>query len=247
MTETYIGGFHAVTAALENPERKPHELLVADSRRDQRMQRLLDAAKAAGVTVRTVARDRLDAYAPGLRHQGVLAAIEAVEVAGEDLLDVPATPDRMLLVLDGVTDPHNLGACLRTAEAVGVGAVVIPKDRSVGLTPAVRSVAAGSAERVPVIAVTNLVRTLEKLKQLGYWITGLAGEAGESLYEADLTGPLVFAMGSEAEGLRRLTREACDRLVRIPMTGQIESLNVSVAAAVCLYEAFRQRGAPRRG
>ena len=161
------------------------------------------------------------------------------------MLDLPATPQRLLLMLDGVQDPHNLGACLRSAEAVGVDAVVVPKDRAVGLTPVVRKAAAGAAERVPVSAVTNLVRTLEKLKQLGYWVVGLAGDAEEDLYEVDLTGPLVVVMGGEAEGLRRLTRETCDRLVRIPMTGQIESLNVSVATAVCLYEAYRQRRSPK--
>ena len=239
--ETYIGGFHAVIAALEDGELKPREVLLADTRRDERARRLLDAAQQAGVTVRTVSRDLLDAYAPGLRHQGVVAAIPAAEIVGEAVLDVPATPDRLILVLDGVQDPHNLGACLRTAEAAGVAAVVIPKDRSVGLTPVVRKVAAGAAERVPVVAVTNLARSLERLKQLGYWISGLAGEGAEDLFEVDFTGPLVLVLGAEGEGLRRLTRETCDRLVRIPMRGNIESLNVSVAAAVCLYEAYRQR------
>lgn len=241
MSETYVGGFHAVIAALEQNTHKPREILLADTRHDQRARRLLDLAAKAKVTVRQVGRDTLDLYAPGLRHQGVLAAVEAAGLAGEEILDLPATAERMILVLDGVQDPHNLGACLRTAEAVGVAAVVIPKDRAVGLTPAVRKAAAGSAERVPVVAVTNLARTLEKLKQLGYWVTGLAGEAEESLYEVDLTGPLVLVMGGEAEGLRRLTADTCDRLARIPMVGDIESLNVSVAAAVCLYEAFRQR------
>jgi 23S rRNA (guanosine2251-2'-O)-methyltransferase len=239
--ETYIGGFHAVIAALESGDNKPREILLADTRRDERACRLLQIAAKAGVTVRQVSRETLDLRAPGLRHQGVIAAIEAVAVVGEDVLYVPATPDRMILALDGVQDPHNLGACLRTAEAAGVCAVVIPKDRSVGLTPVVRKVAAGAAERVPVVGVTNLVRTLERLKELGYWVTGLAGESEESLYDIDLTGPLVIVMGGEGEGLRRLTRETCDRLVHIPMAGEIESLNVSVAAAVALYEAYRQR------
>jgi 23S rRNA (guanosine2251-2'-O)-methyltransferase len=176
----------------------------------------------------------------------VLASIDAADISGEEVLDLPATPDRLILALDGVQDPHNLGACLRTAEAVGVAAIIIPKDRAVGLTPAVRSAAAGSAERVPVVAVTNLTRTLERLKELGYWITGLAGEGEETLYDIDLTGPLVLVMGGESDGLRRLTRESCDRLARIPMVGRIESLNVSVAAAVCLYEAFRQRSLPKK-
>jgi 23S rRNA (guanosine2251-2'-O)-methyltransferase len=239
--ETYIGGFHAVIAALEDGATRPREVLLAETRRDERARRLLAAAAKADVTVRNVSREALDLRAPGLRHQGVLAAIDATQVSGEDVLDVPATPERLILALDGVQDPHNLGACLRTAEAVGVAAVVIPKDRAVGLTPVARKVAAGAAERVAVVAVTNLVRTLERLKERGYWVTGLAGEGTETLFETDLTGPLVLVMGAEGEGLRRLTREHCDRLLRIPMAGRIESLNVSVAAAVCLYEAFRQR------
>jgi len=239
--ETYIGGFHAVLAALEDGETKPREILLSDTRRDERAKRVMVAAAQRNVTVRHVSRDTLDIYAPGLRHQGVLAAIAAAEVVGEAVLDVPATPDRMILVLDGVQDPHNLGACLRTAEAVGVSAVVIPKDRAVGLTPVARKVSAGSAERIPVVAVTNLTRTLERLKELGYWVTGLAGEGSEDLYDVDLTGPLVLVLGSEGDGLRRLTRDTCDRLVHIPMQGNLESLNVSVAAAVCMYEAFRQR------
>ena len=243
MAETYIGGFHAVTAALEDGEKQPREILVADARRDSRMAALLSLAARRKVTVRTVSREQLDLYAPGLRHQGVIAAVPAADFQGEDALEVPATPDRLVLVLDGVQDPHNLGACLRTAEAVGVTAVIIPKDRAVGLTPVARKAAAGAAERVPVVAVTNLVRTLERLKELGYWITGLAGESDELLYQADLTGPTVIVMGGEGDGLRRLTRETCDKLVRIPMVGESESLNVSVAAAVCLYESFRQRQA----
>jgi 23S rRNA (guanosine2251-2'-O)-methyltransferase len=243
MSETYIGGFHAVTAALEDGDKQPREILVADARRDSRMAALLSLAARRKVTVRTVSKDQLDLYAPGLRHQGVIAAVPAADFQGEDALEVPATPDRLVLVLDGVQDPHNLGACLRTAEAVGVTAVIIPKDRAVGLTPVARKAAAGAAERVPVVAVTNLVRTLERLKELGYWITGLAGESDELIYDVDLTGPTVIVMGGEGDGLRRLTRETCDKLVRIPMVGEIESLNVSVAAAVCLYESFRQRQA----
>lgn len=247
MAETYIGGFHAVIAAVEDGNPKPREILLADTRRDSRAERLLELAAKRNVTVRKVSRDTLDLRSPGLKHQGVLAEIETEDLGGEDILDLQATPERMLLALDGVQDPHNLGACLRTSEAVGVNAVVIPKDRAVGLTPAVRSAAAGSAERVPVVAVTNLTRKLEQLKQLGYWIVGLDAEGGESLYDVDLTGPLVLVMGGESDGMRRLTRETCDRVVRIPMASErIESLNVSVAAAVCLYEAFRQRSGGKR-
>jgi 23S rRNA (guanosine2251-2'-O)-methyltransferase len=245
MSETYIGGFHAVEAALDDLDKKPREVLIQGGRKDARMATLLSLAQRRNVTVRTVSKDQLDLLAPGLRHQGVIAAVQAADYQGEDALEVPATPERLVLVLDGVQDPHNLGACLRTAEAAGVTAVIIPKDRAVGLTPVARKAAAGAAERVPVVAVTNLVRTLTRLKELGYWVTGLAGEAQESLYSADLTGPTVIVMGGEGEGMRRLTRETCDKLVRIPMEGRIESLNVSVAAAVCLYESVRQRQQPK--
>lgn len=246
MSDQYIGGFHAVMAALEDGATKPYEILLADTRQDDRARRLLALAREHSVPVRTVSRSDLDIKAPELRHQGVLALIPAREFTGEDALDAPASPERLFLALDGVQDPHNLGACLRTAEAVGATAVIIPKDRAASLTAVALKAAAGSAERVPVIAVTNLSRTLEKLKERGYWLTGLAGEAEETLYEADLTGPLVLVMGAEGAGMRRLTRETCDRLVKIPMLGKIESLNVSVAAAVCLYEAFRQRSGKKR-
>jgi 23S rRNA (guanosine2251-2'-O)-methyltransferase len=236
-----IGGFHAVLAALEDAADKPLQVWLLDSRNDERSRKVQAAAQAAGVPVSRCGRGDLDLKLPGVRHQGVVAAVPAQQVDGEALLSHPATPDRLLLVLDGVQDPHNLGACLRTAEAVGVDAVIIPRDRAAGLTAVARKAAAGSAERVPLVTVTNLSRTLERLQTLGYWITGLAGEAGETLYQADLTGPLVMVMGAEGEGMRRLTRERCDRLVRIPMAGRTESLNVSVAAAVCLYEAWRQR------
>lgn len=244
MAETYIGGFHAVTAALDEPDKKPREVLILGTRKDARMAALLSLAQRRNVTVRTVSKDQLDMLAPGLRHQGVVASVEAADYQGEDALDVPATPDRLILALDGVQDPHNLGACIRTAEAVGVTAIIIPKDRAVGLTPVARKAAAGAAERVPVVAVTNLTRTLEKLKTLGYWVTGLAGEVDDTIYDVDLTGPTVLVMGAEGDGMRRLTGETCDRVVKIPMVGRIESLNVSVAAAVCLYEAFRQRHLP---
>jgi len=246
MTEHYIGGFHAVMAALEDGAEKPFEILLSDSRQDERARRMLAAARAVSVPVRQVGKSELDMRAPGLRHQGVLALIPERQLAGEDALEAPATPDRLFLALDGVQDPHNLGACLRTAEAVGATAIIIPKDRAASLTAVAMKAAAGSAERVPVISVTNLTRTLELMKERGYWLTGLAGEAEETLFEVDLTGPLVLVMGAEGAGMRRLTRETCDRLVKIPMLGKTESLNVSVAAAVCLYEAFRQRQPGKR-
>jgi 23S rRNA (guanosine2251-2'-O)-methyltransferase len=247
----YIGGFHAVMAALEDAAVKPLQVLLAQHRQDERSRRIGELARALKVPLRMMPKADLDLLAPELRHQGVLAMMPAAavsEYAGEDALDLPASADALILVLDGVQDPHNLGACLRTAEAAGVLAVVIPKDRAAGLTPIVRKAAAGAAERVPLIAVTNLSRTLQKLKDLGYWLTGLTGLAGEStqsLYESDLTGPRVLVLGAEGEGLRRLTKEHCHQLVRIPMAGKAESLNVSVAAGVCLYEAVRQRALAR--
>jgi len=236
----YIGGFHAVLAALEDGATRPTEVLLAAHRQDERSRRVAALARDAGIPVRLVPKSELDLAAPELRHQGVLAAIPAQGYGGEDALDLPATPDKLLLVLDGVQDPHNLGACLRTAEAAGVHAVIVPKDRAAGLTPTARKAAAGAAERVPVIAVTNLARSLKRLADLGYWITGLAGEAENSLFDADLSGPRALVLGAEGEGLRRLTKEHCHQLVRIPMAGKAESLNVSVAAAICLYEAVRQ-------
>lgn len=241
MSENYIGGFHAVLAALEDGRNKPHEVLLADTRNDDRAQRVRQLAQSLSIPVRVVGRSDLDLKVPGLRHQGVLALMPAMELSGEDVLQAPATEDRLFLALDGVQDPHNLGACLRTAEAAGASGVIIPKDRSAGLTAVARKVAAGSAERVPVVSVTNLSRTLGQLKERGYWVTGLAGEGDETLFDIDLTGPLVLVMGAEGEGLRRLTKETCDRVVRIPMLGKAESLNVSAAAAVCLFESLRQR------
>lgn len=237
----YIGGFHAVMAALEDAPIKPLEVLLAQHRHDERSRKVIELAKAAHVPLSLRAKSDLDLLAPELRHQGVLAAMPEQAFGSEDALDAPVSADRLLLALDGVQDPHNLGACLRTAEAAGVNAVVIPKDRAAGLTPVARKAAAGAAERVPVIAVTNLSRTLQQLRDRGYWLTGLAGEATESLYDVDLTGPRVLVLGAEGEGLRRLTKEHCHQLVRIPMSGKAESLNVSVAAAICMYEVVRQR------
>ncbi len=241
-----IGGFHAVIAVLEDGATRPVEVLLAQHRQDERSRRVGELARAAGIPLRLVPKSELDLAAPELRHQGVLAAMPEQSFSGEDALDLPATPDKLILVLDGVQDPHNLGACLRTAEAAGVAAVIVPKDRAAGLSAVARKVAAGAAERVPVITVTNLARTLKRLQDLGYWVTGLAGEADQDLFESDLSGPRVLVLGAEGEGLRRLTKEHCHQLVRIPMAGKAESLNVSVAAAVCLYEAVRQRIASKR-
>ncbi|HUR41321.1 MAG TPA: 23S rRNA (guanosine(2251)-2'-O)-methyltransferase RlmB [Verrucomicrobiae bacterium] len=244
----YIGGFHAVIAVLEDAPIKPLQVLIAQHRTDERSRRVAELAQACKVAVRQVSRSDLDILAPDLRHQGVLAmmpAAAASQFTGEDALDLPASENALLLALDSVTDPHNLGACLRTAEAAGVHAVIVPKDRAAGLTAVARKAAAGAAERVPLVAVTNLSRTLQQLRDRGYWVTGLAGEAKTSLFDADLSGPRVLVLGAEGEGMRRLTAEHCHELVRIPMAGKAESLNVSVAAAVCLFEAVRQRGGLR--
>lgn len=244
--EDWIYGLHAVEAALRNDPENVRVVRLEQGRRDRRMRDLTLLAEQAGVPVEQVRRQVLEGALPkGARHQGVVAAYAAAPVQDEAALDAilaKAGEPPFLLALDGVTDPHNLGACLRTADAVGVQAVILPRDKSVGLTPTVRKVACGAAESVPVIQVTNLARTLRQLQQAGLWVIGAAGEAERNLYELQMaTTPLVMVMGAEGTGLRRLTRETCDELVRIPMQGQVGSLNVSVATAVCLYELRRQR------
>jgi 23S rRNA (guanosine2251-2'-O)-methyltransferase len=238
-----IFGLHTVRSALRHPNRLA-EVLVDGGRRDQRMRELVELAEQSGVKLRRVAADELEALAGEGRHQGVVARLRQQQIQDEPYLkallkrlDVPP----FLLVLDEVQDPHNLGACLRTAEGAGVHAVITPRDRSAGLNPTVRKVASGAAESVPFVQVTNLARTLKWLKQAGVWLVGTAGEAEQSLYDCDLKGALAVVMGGEGKGLRRLTREQCDLLVKLPMAGTVESLNVSVATGVTLYEAVRQR------
>ncbi|ANB02511.1 23S rRNA (guanosine(2251)-2'-O)-methyltransferase RlmB [Ectothiorhodospira sp. BSL-9] len=242
-----VFGLHAVEALLRQSPGRVESLRVQSGRVDARMQALLDQAARANIPVMRLSRRDLDAQAGGATHQGVIARAQPVATLGEkDLPDVVMAPRGggpvLLLVLDGVTDPHNLGACLRTADAAGVTAVIAPRDRAAGLTPVVRKVASGAAESMPFIQVTNLARTLDLLKDLGVWTVGTTGEADTGLYDADLTGPTALVLGAEGKGMRRLTAERCDALVRLPMRGQVESLNVSVAAGVCLYEAVRQRG-----
>jgi len=239
-----LAGFHSVTARLRHAPGSIESLYVDGSRRDGRMLQLLDRAEAAGVRVNLTDGERLQRMAAGATHQGVVALCREVQQA-RSLDDVLAVVDArtLLLVLDGVTDPRNLGACMRTAEAAGAQAVIVPRDRSASLTPVVAAAAAGAAETLPLIAVTNLSRAMEELRQAGVWIVGAAGEAERTLYEIDLTGPLAWALGAEGQGLRRLTREKCDWLARIPLLGQAESLNVSVATGVCLFETLRQRRA----
>jgi len=242
--ETPIGGVNSVRAALGFGAGGVSRLWLDRRRRDRRLAELAELARAAGVAVRQVDRSELDAAADGINHQGVLAWVKGP--AGRKAQDLDALLDGLdgtplLLVLDGVTDPHNLGACLRSADGAGVHAVIAPKDKAVGLTPVAVKVASGAAEFVPFIQVTNLARTLDGLKERGIWLIGADGSASQTLFETDLNGPVALVLGSEGGGLRRLTRERCDLLARLPMHGRVDSLNVSVAAGVCLYEALRQR------
>jgi len=241
-------GIHAVRALLTRHPHRVRRLWLADSWESAaRLQELRELATAAGVTVDAADGEELDRLAAGERHQGAIAEVAPragdPETQLEEALEALGDTPGLLLVLDGVTDPHNLGACLRSADAAGVAAVIVPRDRAAGLTPVVRKVAAGAAESVPLIAVVNLARTLRELKERGLWLVGAADDASRTLYDVDLTGPTVLVLGSEGEGMRRLTREACDQLVSIPMAGAVESLNVSVATGVALFEAVRQRRA----
>ncbi|WP_447788113.1 MULTISPECIES: 23S rRNA (guanosine(2251)-2'-O)-methyltransferase RlmB [Pseudomonas] len=239
-----IYGVHAVEALLRHHPKRVKQIWLAEGRSDPRVQTLIELAAENRVAVGQAERRELDAWVDGV-HQGVVADVSPSQVWGEAMLDelldrTEGAP--LLLVLDGVTDPHNLGACLRSADAAGALAVIVPKDKSATLTPTVRKVACGAAEVIPLVAVTNLARTLEKLKQRGLWVVGTAGEAEQDLYQQDLTGPTILIMGAEGSGMRRLTRDLCDYLVRLPMAGSVSSLNVSVATGVCLFEALRQRG-----
>lgn len=242
----WIAGPHAVESALRNDPDNVRRVLLADGAKDGRLNKLAEAAHRAGLRTERQPRRELDRLSGGANHQGALAEYRAAKTRGEDELfahleTIDGPP--LLLVLDGVQDPHNLGACLRTADAAGVHAVVVPKDKSAGLTPAARKVSAGAADSVGLFQVTNLARTLRGLQEVGLWLVGTAGEAQHDLYQSKLQGPMALVMGAEGKGLRRLTREACDELIKIPMVGQVESLNVSVATGVCLYEIVRQRRA----
>ncbi len=235
-----IFGFHTVASRLRHHADSIVEIYVQSARHDPRVRDLTSLAHARGVSVVPVDAARLQGLSGGASHQGVVARVAPVRLtASLDDLVARRGRDTLLLLLDGVTDPHNLGACLRVADAMGVDAVVAPKDRSVGITPTVAKVASGAAETVPFITITNLARTIAELQEAGLQVLG-ADEAGTvELPEADLSTPLAWVLGAEGEGLRRLTRERCDRLIRIPMLGTVESLNVSVAAALCLYETRR--------
>jgi 23S rRNA (guanosine2251-2'-O)-methyltransferase len=239
----YVFGVHAVQAMLERSPKRVKSLVFPRGRLDARAQTLADLAERIGVSIQRMLPDDIDKLVEGV-HQGAVAEVSPSQMWSEDMLDrlldgleEPA----LLLVLDGVTDPHNLGACLRSADAAGAHAVVIPRDRSASLTPVVRKVACGAAETVPLVAVTNLARTLKQLQQRGLWVVGTAGEAEQLIYQVDLKVPSVIVMGAEGSGMRRLTREHCDYLAKLPMAGSVSSLNVSVASGICLFEAVRQR------
>lgn len=230
-----------MTARLRAQPQSVRTIYVSASRRDRRARDLVERAAAAGVAVHAADDRRLAALAGNDKHQGVVAVVDAAPALRtlDEILDASTEP-ALVLVLDGVTDPHNLGACLRSADAFGAQAVVVPKDRAVGLNATVAKAASGAADTVPLVSVINLVRSLGELKERGVWVVG-ADVEGENLFEADLSGPIAWVLGAEGSGLRRLTREACDRLVTIPMQGAVESLNVSVAAGVCLFSTRRQR------
>ncbi|MEL0332920.1 MAG: 23S rRNA (guanosine(2251)-2'-O)-methyltransferase RlmB [Halieaceae bacterium] len=243
-----VFGYHAVESLIRREPGRIAALHVQTGRQDKRMQALLTLARNQGVSISQAEKSDLDGRVSG-RHQGVVAVLHAGATAdaigmmaeGELIDRVTQSAEALLLILDGVTDPHNLGACLRSADAAGVTAVIFPKDKSADVNDVARKVASGAAEAVPWVRVTNLARTIESLQQAGVWVIGTDGDAETTLYDQDLTGPCALVLGSEGSGMRRLTRERCDFVVRLPMSGSVSSLNVSVAAGVCLFEAVRQR------
>lgn len=237
-----VFGFHAVLARLRADPHSVLELYVDETRGDARIRDVAAVAERAGVKVMKVPTKRLDGFYGGGRHQGVVARIEVTSLGHslDEILEQVQGPP-LLLLLDGVTDPHNLGACLRVANAAGVHAVVAPKDRAAGISAAVSKVASGAAESIPYLMVTNLARTIDELKEREIWIVGTDERAEQSLYQANLPEAIAWVLGAEGEGMRRLTREKCDLLVRIPMAGAVDSLNVSVAAGICLFDSVRRR------
>lgn len=240
----YIFGLHAVEKALQHSTTGLKEVWVDQSRHDKRIKQIIELAEKKQVAINRVTSQEIDALLPDGQHQGVLASLDSTRSYAEaDLKDIieSSQGQALLLVLDGVQDPHNLGACLRSADAAGVNAVIAPKDKSSSITPVVRKVACGAAEHVPFIQVSNLARCLKNLQEQGIWLVGTSDTATQTIYDMDLKGPIALVMGGEGKGLRRLTQEHCDYLAAIPMKGSVESLNVSVATGVCLYEVVRQR------
>ena len=248
MSDTHhLFGFHAVTARLRVRPESVRSIYVADARHDRRARELIERATAAGVPVHVIDEQRLAGLAGSTKHQGVLALV-AAHVAYQTLdevLDGLHEPP-LLLILDGVTDPHNLGACLRSADAFGAQAVIVPKDRAAGVNATVAKAASGAADTVPVVTVTNLARSMRELKERGVWLLGADAGGEESLFDADLSGPVAWVLGAEGAGVRRLTREHCDRIISIPLSGSVASLNVSVVAGICLFATRRQRAAPQQ-
>ena len=250
MTDEYVYGVHAVAALLANRIRPTKILYVNQERVDKRIQELLEVAEKLSIPVERLSAQKMNQRFADFSHQGIVASAaklpEYIENDFSRLLDLSKKPC-LILILDGVTDPHNLGACLRSADAAGVDFVVIPKDKNASITPVVSKVACGAAESVPLVRVTNLARAMEHIKQQGVWIYGAAGEASTSVYHLDCKTSMAIVMGAEDKGMRHLTREQCDGLFSLPMLGTVSSLNVSVATGVCLYEIIRQRGGVKSG
>jgi len=242
--QEWLYGLHAMEAVISREPERLIELFVLKGRDDDKLRNIINQARRFGISIQFCQRKVLDDKVNGEQHQGIVARAKPGRVFDEkDLDEIVAQQDNpFLLVLDGVTDPHNLGACLRSADAAGVHAVVVTKDKSANLTPTARKVACGAAETVPLIQVTNLARTLRTIQEAGVWVMGTAGEADQLIYDVRLNGPVALVMGAEGKGMRRLTREVCDELIKLPMAGSVSSLNVSVATGVCLYEIVRQRG-----
>lgn len=239
----FIYGIHALESVIEREPERLIEVFVLKGKDEKSVHNIVTQARRFGASIQFCQRKTLDDMVDSVQHQGIVAKVKPGKVYNENDLAkiVEAHKQPFLLILDGVTDPHNLGACLRTADGAGVHAVIVPKDNSASLTPVVRKVACGAAEVIPLIQVTNLARTLRDLQALGVWIVGTAGEAEKNIYECKLNGPMALVMGAEDKGMRRLTREHCDELIKLPMAGSVSSLNVSVATGVCLYEIVRQR------
>lgn len=238
----YLIGFHAVIARLRQHAESIREINISVSRNDRRARELIERAQLAEVAVHHVDDRRLNELAGSDKHQGVVALVDTgLQQQSLDEIVGNAAEPPLLLLLDGVTDPHNLGACLRSADAFAAHAVVVPKDRAVGLNPTVAKAASGAADAVPLVTVTNLARAIRDLKERNVWVVGADASGSESLFNADLSGPLAWVLGAEGSGLRRLTRDLCDRIVAIPLMGSVPSLNVSVAAGICLFETRRQR------
>ncbi|MGF1702695.1 23S rRNA (guanosine(2251)-2'-O)-methyltransferase RlmB [Photobacterium makurazakiensis] len=243
MSNDMIFGIHAVNAVLATDPVRFIEVFVLKGRQDDRLSPVITELKELGITIQEAGRKALDDKVDGASHQGIVARVRPGKQYNENNLDdlLEGNDNPLFLVLDGVTDPHNLGACLRNADAAGAVAVIVPKDRSAQLNATASKVACGAAEIMPLVKVTNLARTLRALQDKGVWVVGTAGEATHDIYHSKLTGPLAIVMGAEGEGMRRLTRETCDDLIKIPMAGSVSSLNVSVATGICLFEAVRQR------